>query len=153
MNKKQYYNESLKMIKAMARNTFLMPDSWSDRIELNSWKTYKTYIDKESRNYRIYADINIWDINWKEIIKICIRQNEILLDNTNIFGKIPTAKQVYEYILEIYNEKHSFIESNEGRKSVLRKIWDKNKEISNNKKQLEDLKKQLSDFDSLITKL
>ena len=146
MKNTEYHEECIKLIEKMCRNKFLMPDSHSEDAFLPSGLKYKTYVDSSSRNY---ANIYIKKADDTEEYTITLRNRSIRIDSYNIFKNPVTVKKVYEQILEIYNLKFSFAESDEWRTAIMEKISQKAIALRNAEKELKKQQDILKDFDSL----
>lgn len=144
-----YHSESVNLIEKMTKNKFLMPNSHSEEAFLPSWLRYSTYVDSSSRNY---VNIYIKEANRNEAYTIKLRNRELRIDSYNIFLKPLTCKKIYEQILEIYNLKFSFAESNEWRTALLEKISNRAIALREAEKALKNEKEILKDFDSLNNK-
>ena len=144
-----YHSESVNLIEKMTKNKFLMPDCHSEEAFLPSWLRYSTYVDSSSRNY---VNIYIKEANRNESYTITLRNRELRIDSHNIFLKPLTCKKIYEQILEIYNLKFSFAESNEWRTALLEKISNRAIALREAEKALKKEKEILKDFDSLNNK-
>lgn len=147
MNKKQYKEETLNLIKRMENNTFLLPDSWSSEITMSSGNWYKTYVG--ARGVQRYINIEIKNIKDDNKIAITFRGESILLEEEDVFGKRISPENVYNSILEVYKEKHSFVETSEGRKSIIDKIKNLKQSISLQNKEYIKLQKELKDYETL----
>ena len=146
MKNTEYHEECIKLIEKMCRNKFLMPDSHSEDAFLPSGLKYKTYVDSSGRNY---ANIYIKKADDTEEYIITLRDRSIRIDSYNIFKNPVTVKKVYEQILEIYNLKFSFAESDEWRTAIMEKISQKAIALRNAEKELKKQQDILKDFDSL----
>ena len=144
-----YHSESVNLIEKMTKNKFLMPDCYSEEAFLPSWLRYSTYVDSSSRNY---VNIYIKEPNRDTKYVINFTRWKIVIDSNNIFLDPVTCKKIYEQILEIYNLKFSFAESNEWRTALLEKISNRAIALREAEKALKKEKEILKDFDSLNNK-
>ncbi len=147
MNKKQYLEEIDRMIKVMYQNHFLLPNSWSDTINLDEhdW-SYRTYC---SRDNSMYITLEIFE-DAKKVYDIKFRSNEIELNCP--LGKVLKESDVYNYLKVIYDEKHSFSEHNEGIKSLRAKITQERTNIRNSNTKIEEYKNQIEGLKQLKNK-
>lgn len=98
-------NKILNLIRKMESNTFLLPDSWSEEIQMVSENsTYRTYVGNRGDVNRY---INIEYCQDDSIYKIEFRKEDILLEK-DIFETVNAVAKVYEIVSRIYKEKHSF---------------------------------------------
>ena len=147
MNNKQYLEEIDKMIKVMYQNHFLLPNSWSDTINLDEhdW-SYRTYCDRSSR---IYINLEIYE-DAKKVYDVKFRSHEIELNCP--LGKVLKESDVYNYVKIIYDEKHSFSEHDTGIKSLSAKITQEKRAIKNSTEKIENYKKEIEGLKQLKTK-
>lgn len=149
MKTKQIKEEIIKMIKSMENNTFLLPESWSDLVQMSSQDySYRTYVG--SRGNGRYINIEKY-IDGGKVLSVEIRGNDIYISDHNLFKNIKPI-YVYEFIKEVYKEKHSFENHNEGQRKVRKKIADLNKQISQNKKDITKLEQELLDSINITNK-
>ena len=146
MKNAEYHEKSLELIEKMCKNKFLMPDSHSQDAFLPSGLKYKTYVDSSNRNY---ANIYIKNADESELYTVTLRNRKVCVDSFDIFQNPVTAKQIYEQILEIYNLKFSFAESDEWRTAIMEKISQKAILLREAQKELKKQQEILKDFDLL----
>ena len=146
MKNTEYHDKCVELIEKMCKNKFLMPDSHSEDAYLPSWLKYRTYVDSSSRSY---ANIYIKRADENEVYTITFRNRRVRVDSYDIFKNPLTPKQIYEQILEIFNLKFSFAESDEWRAAIMEKISQKAIALSQAEKELKKQQEILKDFDSL----
>lgn len=147
MNKKQLKEEALKLIRKMEVNTFLLPDSWTDEIMMSDGSIYKTYVGNRGSTRYI-------NLEYKEdgvTFTINFRGEKVLIDGNDVFAKPIKPERVYQIVRKVYDEKHSFVENAEGKKSILLALKSQRDAIISAKKKITELEKQLQDFDILST--
>ncbi len=147
MKKEELLKEIERMVTAMNANTFLLPNGWSDRIDmdLQDW-SYVTYC---SRSTSLYINIDIY----KEEEKIFeFHFNFGKINVTSLLGVSVTPKKMYDYIKLIYDEKHSFSEHDEGLKSLREKLRDERNKIKSANKQIKELTSQMEGLKQLQSK-
>ena len=144
---KDLKQEILKMISDMENNTFLFPHSYSETIDMidleYSYRTYNNGARGESR----YHNVEIY-VEGSKILEINFSGNTISYKH-DIDKKPLKLKEIHSYILDIYNEKHSFKNHNEGRRNIRKKIKEKRLIIKTAKQEIEYLNKQLLDSKGL----
>lgn len=140
--------ELLEMIKQMEQNTFLLPDNWSDYIQLkNTQEKYKSYVGKRGQERYICFEYVLED---KSIIKIKISQDSISVENIDIFEPLKNYRQKISYVLEnIYKEVYSFSENGEELRKIRQEIGEREDRITKEKEEIKKLKQRLIDFNSL----
>jgi len=128
---------------SMEQNTFLLPDSWSDSVQMTKADaTYRTYVS--SRGGGRY--INLEYRGRGETLNVEFRGNDIFVSNQDITKKSVTAKRLLEIVQSIYEEKHSFIESAEGIRGIREKIAQRKATIHSAKEGIKKLEVELSDL-------
>jgi len=143
--KKNVEKEIVSLVQKMENNTFLLPDSWSSDIAMSNFDwSYKTYVG--TRGCSRYININIITILCT--IEISIRSNSVFIQKPMSLKLSP--ENVLEYVQEIYNEKHSFKDYSEGKKSIRLKIKNLQQTIKESNDKIIKLKKELEDSE-LIT--
>ena len=143
MNSKEIKQTIIGLISTMESNTFLLPDSWSDDMQMSTRDmSYKTYVGSRGAGRYINIVMSSPELN----IEIDIRGEEITLDKMGLFQKRVQPKQVLELIQAIYNEKYSFRESAEGLTKLRKEIAEKRASINRNKSELLVLQKQVEDY-------
>ena len=141
--------ETLALVEKMEQNTFLLPDKFSDYIQMHSKDiVYKTYVG--TRGADRYINFTITD--QKNVFEIGVRNNDIQISQS-IYKKRLTPKKAYEYIHDIYIEKHSFIENAEGIKSLRKELRENRKHIQELKDKNKKLEKQIKDGLSIKSKI
>jgi len=114
MTSKQKLGRIEELISKMETNHFLLPDSWSNEVQMVledfSYKTYvsapRSYGDKRYINLEIYVDGKIKT-------KIDFRGKEIQTLQT-IGKKSVSVTDILYYLEAIYKEKHSFENHDQG---------------------------------------
>lgn len=149
--KKQLYKEIIEMIRAMENNTFLLPDSWSELVQMASQPfSYKTYVG--GRGSDRYINIEIYNTG-KEYagsnFAVNLRKDIVSIDGENVFGKRLRPAQIHGLIKDIYTEKHSFENHHEGERAIRTTIADCLKTISSSRKKIKELEQRLSDLKML----
>ena len=139
------------LINKMIKNHFLLPNSYSDKIQMLSHDfSYRTYVADNSRNVNNrYVNLEIYDISDCKIITIAFRQNnivEICKDITLNFS----LDKILEIVKAIYKEKHSFENHAEGIKPLKEKISLNIGRIRSLQKENEEIKLQIEGLQSLI---
>ena len=143
--KKNVEKEIVSLVQKMENNTFLLPDSWSSDVAMSNFDwSYKTYVG--GRGCLRYINVNI--ITMLCTIEISIRSNSVFIQKPMSLKLSP--ENVLEYVQEIYNEKHSFKEYSEGKKSIRLKIKNLQHIIKESNDKIIKLKKELEDSE-LIT--
>jgi len=137
--KKELKKEILKFIENMEGNTFLLPESWSEEIQMETEDfAYKTYVG--GRGNGRYINIQITNG-----VEITFRKNDIFVNNEDVFSKRITPQKVYDIVSAIYKEKHSFKNHSEGERKIRKEITKNKKTIKRIKKETDDLTKRLND--------
>jgi hypothetical protein len=126
----------IELIEKMEQNTFLLPDNWSESINMATRDmSYKTYVGGRGNNRYMCFEI----LDGKDSISINIRNEDIMITQS-LLKKRVTTKKVVNYIEDIYKEQHSFIDNVEGIKKLREEVR-KNKEsiakLQNKNKNLE----------------
>ena len=138
MNKKQL-KKAIELIETMAQNDFLMPLSHSDQIFTEKGFSYKTY----KGDCRTYINIDIIEKN----ISLLYRRGNLRIEK-DINFKISNDK-ILQYLIDIFEEKHSFKNISEGKKDLMKKIVISKNNIRSEKKKLSNLEKELKDYDKI----
>lgn len=148
MNKKQLHKEIIEMIKGMENNTFLLPDSWTDLVQMASHPfSYKTYVGGRGNNRYINIEVYLSEKKFDgRAFTINIRKEIVSVDGDNLFGKRLSPVDVHKIIKDIYVEKHSFENHNEGERAIREKMTSLRKSIKSAKDSLAKLEEQLSDL-------
>lgn len=146
MNKKEIKEDILRMITQMECNTFLLPDSWSENIQMQHKDyMYRTYVG--TRGNSRYINLEKYIGNEKQL-SILFRGNKIELSDGDIFKPI-NIKEIYNFIKEVYDELHSFKNHNEGARRIRKEISSRLQTISNAQNDIKKLKQQLEDLNQL----
>ena len=142
------------MIEAMEKNTFLLPDSWTELVQLcDSPLAYKTYVG--GRNANRYINIEIYNYEKRfdgRSFAINIRKKNIEVDGDSPFDKRVTAQQVHDIIAQIFKDKHSFENHNEGVRVKREKITSLTRQILTAKKEIKKLEQEIIDGEKVKTK-
>jgi hypothetical protein len=149
-NQKELLQETLSMIDKMSQNTYLLPNGWSDKIEMSNFDwCYKTYVSESTRSkIGRYINIDIYNENNDKTNEFLIRSEKI--EVSHVLGQKPIdIKTVNFYISEIFKEKHSFENHVEGVKPLKVKIKRANEQIKSYQKDIEDYKNQIEDLKKL----
>ncbi len=135
----------LNKIKTMEQNTYLLPDGFSNEIQImEKQETYKTYVGNRGDNR--YITITYTFEN-QEKLEIKVRNNKIVIDDYNPFERIENLEEKIIYIVNsIYKEKHSFIENAEGIKSLRRKITELKRTNKYNEQEIDKIRNQIEDY-------
>ena len=148
---KQKLERIEELISKMETNHFLLPDSWSDEVQMVledfSYKTYvsapRSYGDKRYINLEIYVDGKITEIDF--------RGKEIKTQQT--IGKKPVSVMDVLYYLEaIYKEKHSFENHDQGIRKLKEDLKGVRGYIKSYKKNEESILSQIRDAQKLAIK-
>ncbi len=131
----KYTDKIVSIIKLMEDNKYLLPDNWSESAQLGT-DEYKTYVGSRGDFRYIVIEIT-------EKMSISIDGNKVEITHDLELSNV--NKKALNYIKEIYKQKHSFENYNEGEKELARKIIKTKKEITNLDKELKDFKKQYDD--------
>jgi hypothetical protein len=152
--KKELYQKSMDMIEAMEQNTFLLPESWAEIIQLSdSPLAYKTYVG--GRGASRYINIEIYNYEKRfdgKSFAINIRKQNIEVDGDSPFGKRVTAQQVHDIIAQIFKDKHSFENHDSGVRTKREKISTLKRQIQTAKRDIAKLEQELSDGNKIKTK-
>lgn len=144
-SKKEQIKSIFEKIEKMETNTFLFPESWSDKIDMIDYDwSYRTYNSGNVGKNR-YHNIEIY--NEDEIILTIDFRREKVEVVQDLSKPTTTAKEVHFYIEAIYNELHSFKNHTEGKRDIRNKINAKIREIKKSNEDLVKLRKQLKDSD------
>ena len=148
MSKKQIKKDLISIIEKMEINTYLLPESWSDEIQMATRDmSYKTYVGKRGIGRYINFVIKSPKLN----VDIDFRGDDVRV-NTSIDKPIK-VKEMYEAVLAIYEEKHSFIDMAEGVSNLRKQISEKRRNIETAKKEIKILEQQIIDKLQLKDKL
>ena len=139
------------MIKGMENNTFLLPDSWTDLVQMASRPfSYKTYVGGRGNDRYINIEVYLSEKNFNgRIFAINIRKDIVSIDGYNLFGKRLSPVDVHKIIKDIYVEKHSFENHNEGERAIRTKMTSLRQSIKSAKENLIKLEEQLLDLKNL----
>lgn len=149
MNSKEIKQTIIGLIRTMEGNTFLLPDSWSDDMQMSTRDmSYKTYVGSRGVGRYINIVVSSPELN----IEINVRGAEITLDKIGLFQKRVQPKQVLELIQAIYNEKYSFRESAEGLTKLRKELKEKRDYINRKKSEVVVIQKQIDDYLKLNNK-
>lgn len=150
MKKEDYIKEVMRMVKVMNGNHFLLPRTWSETIDidLKDW-SYRTYCADTSSSESLYIHIEIHK-DEKQVVNFHFNKSDIII-STSVENNI-TAKDMYDYISTIYNEKHSFSEHNEGLKALRKKIRKQKSIIKSAEKEIDMLEKEVQGLKDLQEK-
>jgi len=148
-NTKKQLEEINVLISKMEQNHFLLPDSWSDTIEMTNHEwSYRTYV-AAPRNLRVdrYINIEIY-VGTKKIHDINFRGNDIIIEK-KLGGKSLSVTKVLFYVGEIFKEKHSFENHYQGKRKIRKEISRLNEDLRSIKKQIQSKKNELEGVKSI----
>lgn len=144
MTEEDIKNEILDKISKMELNTYLFPVGYTQAVNMTNYEwSYRTYNNGSTGAGR-YHTIEIVE-EGKTILRLLIG-NDIVNYIYYIGEKNLKPEEVLFYVNEIFKEKHSFQDSNEGLKNLrgeLNALFNQKESINNDielkRKQIEDL--------------
>lgn len=153
---KQKIEKILKLVEKMEQNTFLLPESWSENMQMNSRSAhYRTYVggrgDGRYINIEFTNNNELYNPKAEDFYSITIRKNNIYL-NKRLGEKRNEVEIVLDIVEAIYKEKFSFeIMSKQKfeKRKHQKELRDRIKEMV---EEFEKVKSELEDGDKLSTK-
>ena len=148
MSKQQLKDEMLRMIGDMEANTFLLPDSFTDEIQMASRDAvYKTYVGGRGANryIQIYYSSDDFKVN------IIFTRDKITTGEVDILARKPSIEKVFDVVQAIYKEKHSFDDRANGVAKIRAKIRDTKKKVAEGKELIKKLEQQIVDSQTAPT--
>jgi len=137
--KKEQRQEVERLMLIMESNHFLLPDSFSDLIELDlSNFSYKTYVGTRGKGRYIHIEITKDN---EEKLTINFHGQKITTDED--VSKISAISTILNYVELIYKEKHSFENHETGIKDLKKKIRREKDTIKSAQKEIESLRNQI----------
>ena len=147
MSEKKVKDRLNNLVNKMAQNSFLMPDAFSDVIDLQANDySYKTYVGKRDLTSR-YIIVYI-TLEGEDIIEVIFRNKEDIIIKKSIDVVFSLAK-VLKLIELIYEEKHSFSNHNEGARKLRKSIREAKERIKTIEKEIQSYKDQLEGLNNL----
>ena len=147
MSEKKVKDRLNNLVNKMAQNSFLMPDAFSDVIDLQANDySYKTYVGNRCLSSR-YVIIYI-TLEGEDIIEVVFSRNEDIIIKKSIDVVFSLAKFL-KLIELIYEEKHSFSNHNEGSRKLRKSIREAKEKIKNIEKEIQSYKDQLEGLKNL----
>lgn len=136
----------MKMIINMESNTFLLPNAWSEEIQMtNKQEFYRSYVGTRG-GYGRYINFE-YTFESGERLSVNIRGDIISVESLDVFSQPADLKQRVSYVItSIYKEKHSFVADAEGIKNIRVKIRDLMKDKKEIDSKIANLKKQIADY-------
>lgn len=146
MSKQELKDDIIRMVSLMEQNTFLLPDGWSDNIQMASCNAmYRTYVQKRGVNRYMALEYD----DEKSKVRLTISRDSVGTTETNLLSKRTTVKEAHRIVSAIYNEMHSFKDGAEGKASIRKEIREKRKKISDLKAEIVALEQRLVDAELL----
>lgn len=148
MNRKQIIAQLIERISVMEHNDYLLPQTWSDIIDMtfHDW-SYKTY-KGDGRGKDRYINIHIVKAG-ADVLVIEFRSNDSIYLIQPESTKMYKISDALDFINAIYEEKHSFENHNEGARKLRKDIREKQQRVKDYLKEIEGLKKQLTGLKEL----
>jgi hypothetical protein len=137
------------LVNKMAENSFLMPDGFSDVIDLQANDySYKTYVGNRRLHDR-YIGIYIM-LDGKEITEVFFSSDGRIIVKKEVSVNLSMNKFL-ELVELIYNEKHSFANHNEGARKLRKSIREATQKIKSIEKEIKSYREQLDGLKHLKT--
>jgi hypothetical protein len=137
------------LVNKMAENSFLMPDGFSDVIDLQANDySYKTYVGNRSLRDR-YIGIYIV-LGGEEITEVFFSSDGRIIVKKEVSVNLSMNKFL-ELVELIYNEKHSFVNHNEGARKLRKSIREATQRIKSIEKEIKSYREQLDGLKQLKT--
>lgn len=147
MSEKKVKDRLNNLVNKMAQNSFLMPDSFSDVIDLQANEySYKTYVGTRELSGR-YIIIYI-TLEGEDIIEVVFSRDEEIIVKKSI-DVVFSLRKFLELFELIYEEKHSFSNHDEGARKLRKSIREAKGRIKTIEKEIQSYRDQLEGLKNL----
>lgn len=146
---KKEIKESLDLVSKMEQNTFLLPDGFSEVIDMmfEEW-SYKTYVG--TRGLGRYVIFYIYKDDPNKCIYEMIFQDKDIEIKQSISEIKLTANKIYQFVEAIYKEKHSFEMFDDSLKSLRKKLRSKKEQKIEIEKEIQKINQEILDAKKII---
>jgi hypothetical protein len=146
---KKEIKQSLDLVSKMEQNTFLLPDVFSEVIDMmfEEW-SYKTYVG--TRGLGRYIVFYIYKDDPNKCIYEMVFRNEDIEIKQSISEVNLTANKIYQFVEAIYKEKHSFEMFDDSLKTLRKKLRYTKEQKKNIEKEIKKINQEILDAKKLI---